>query len=84
MAEHEADKPLALLLPAPFEGLQCQAEPPALAGRLVDEMQGGVEGSTTPSSLSAAQLARLHQLLHEARFQPPDGAHLSPAGAALL
>ena len=51
------------------------------AGRLADEMQGDADGGTRPASLTTAQVARLHQLLHEARFQPPDGAHLSPAGA---
>lgn len=52
------------------------------AGRLAEEMQGGVDGSTAPKELSLAQIARLHQLLHEARFSPPTGNHLSPAGAA--
>ena len=64
--------------------LEARCMPCSLAaGRLVDEMQGSVEASTTPSTLAASQLARLHQLLHEARFQPPDGTHLSPAGTPL-
>ena len=31
-------------------------------------------------SCSVAQVVRLHQLLHEARFSDPNGNHLSPAG----
>ena len=30
--------------------------------------------------LSPLQVVRLHQLLHEARFDEPNGDHLSPAG----
>ena len=30
--------------------------------------------------LSDHQVVRLHQLLHEARFEEPKGDHLSPAG----
>jgi hypothetical protein len=33
-----------------------------------------------PGELGQQQVVRLHQLLHEARFADPDGAHLSPAG----
>ena len=57
-------------------------DPAVAAGRLAEEMQGGVEGSTSPKHLTLAHMARLHQLLHEARFSPPTGGHLSPAGPA--
>ena len=60
------------------------AEPAGGAGRLAEEMQGGVEGCTSPKDLSLAHMGRLHQLLHEARFSPPTGGHLSPAGAPAL
>lgn len=49
-------------------------------GRLVAELRSGVDEDTDPQDLSPQQVARLHQLLQEARFRDPDGAHLSPAG----
>ncbi|KAG2493640.1 hypothetical protein HYH03_008157 [Edaphochlamys debaryana] len=52
----------------------------ALAERLVDEMQMGVEGDMSPRNLTDKQVVRLHQLLHEVRFDDPRGDHLSPAG----
>ncbi|EFJ46844.1 hypothetical protein VOLCADRAFT_62055 [Volvox carteri f. nagariensis] len=53
---------------------------PALAERLAGEMQAGVEGDTNPKHLTDKQVVRLHQLLHEVRFDDPKGDHLSPAG----
>ncbi|GIL49361.1 hypothetical protein Vafri_5660 [Volvox africanus] len=53
---------------------------PALAERLVGEMQAGVEGDMSPRQLTGKQVVRLHQLLHEVRFDDPKGDHLSPAG----
>ncbi|KAK9811024.1 hypothetical protein WJX73_007287 [Symbiochloris irregularis] len=54
--------------------------PKDLAGRLIDEMRAGVEADMAPQELDGKQIMRLHQLLHEAKFKDPDGAHLSPAG----
>jgi hypothetical protein len=54
-----------------------------LTGRLVEELRCGVEPSSDPHELKEAQLVRLHQLLHEARFTDPKGDHLSPAGGGL-
>lgn len=54
--------------------------PKDLASRLIEEMQAEIEADSPPSDLESAQIMRLHQLLHEARFKDPDGAHLSPAG----
>ena len=51
------------------------------AGRLIDEMRSGATPDMAPKELAQHQVVRLHQLLHEARFADPDGAHLSPAGA---
>ena len=51
-----------------------------LAGRLIDEMRSGATADMAPGELGQQQVVRLHQLLHEARFADPDGAHLSPAG----
>ncbi|GLI70794.1 hypothetical protein VaNZ11_015667, partial [Volvox africanus] len=48
--------------------------------RLVGEMQAGVEGDMSPRQLTDKQVVRLHQLLHEVRFDDPKGDHLSPAG----
>ena len=50
------------------------------AGRLIDEMRAGAEPDMAPQELSSSQMMRLHQLMHEVKFQDPDGAHLSPAG----
>ena len=52
------------------------------AQRLVQEARLGAnaENDLTPKDLTAPQAARLHQLLHEARFDDPSGEHLSPAG----
>lgn len=44
------------------------------------ELRSGVDGDTDPQDLSPPQVARLHQLLQEAKFKDPDGGHLSPAG----
>lgn len=44
------------------------------------ELRSGVDEDTDPQDLSPQQVARLHQLLQEARFRDPDGGHLSPAG----
>ncbi len=52
-----------------------------LPGRLISEMQAGVDASTSPRAVSASQATRLHQILHEAKFADPSGSHLSPAGA---
>ncbi|MEW5305936.1 MAG: hypothetical protein WDW36_008446 [Sanguina aurantia] len=52
----------------------------ALAERLIGEVRTGVEATTAPKSLTSAQVVRLYQLLHEARFSDPKGDHLSPAG----
>lgn len=51
------------------------------AGRLISEMQAGVDASTSTRIVSASQATRLHQILHEAKFADPSGNHLSPAGA---
>lgn len=52
----------------------------ALAGRLVEEMRAGVGPDTSPKALTDKQVVRLHQLLHEVKFDDPRGSHLSPAG----
>ena len=52
------------------------------AGRLISEMQAGVDAHTAPRTVSASQATRLHQILHEAKFADPSGSHLSPAGMA--
>jgi len=51
-----------------------------LAERMCAEIGLGVEEETPPDDLSEKQVMRLHQLLHQARFPDPRGAHLSPAG----
>ncbi|CAG9461021.1 unnamed protein product [Pedinophyceae sp. YPF-701] len=51
-----------------------------LAERLACEVGMGVEPESDPTELSTKQVMRLHQLLHQARFPDPKGAHLSPAG----
>ncbi len=43
-------------------------------------MRSGATPDMAPKELAQHQVVRLHQLLHEARFADPDGAHLSPAG----
>ena len=43
-------------------------------------MRSGATADMAPGELGQQQVVRLHQLLHEARFADPDGAHLSPAG----
>lgn len=53
---------------------------PDLAERLCGELKGGLRGDTRPDALTTPQIQRLHHLLHEARFPPPGGGHLSPAG----
>lgn len=55
-----------------------------VAGRLIAEMRGGVDGDTAPRDLDGKQAVALHQLLHEAKFKDPCGDHLSPAGAGPL
>lgn len=54
----------------------------AHAQRLVQEARlgAGAEADLAPKDLTPPQAARLHQLLHEARFDDPSGDHLSPAG----
>ena len=52
------------------------------AGRLISESRSGADPTMKPAELSDKQIIRLHQLLHEAKFDDPDGRHLSPAGAA--
>ena len=54
----------------------------AHAHRLVQEARlgPGAETGLAPRDLAPPQAARLHQLLHEARFDDPSGEHLSPAG----
>ncbi len=47
---------------------------------MIDEMRSGATADMAPGELGQQQVVRLHQLLHEARFADPDGAHLSPAG----
>jgi DNA topoisomerase-6 subunit B len=46
------------------------------------EMRSGADPDMDPKELEEKQIVRLHQLLHEAKFKDPDGAHLSPAGIA--
>lgn len=55
----------------------------AHADRLAAEARAGMAPDTDPRSLDAKQAARLHQLLHEAKFDDPSGDHLSPAGACV-
>ena len=52
------------------------------AVRLISESRSGADPAMKPAELSDKQIIRLHQLLHEAKFDDPDGQHLSPAGAA--
>lgn len=56
----------------------------AVTGRLIDELRSGVDVETHPSDLTTKQITRLHQLLHEAKFNDPDGSHLSPAGISRM
>lgn len=50
-----------------------------LAERIALELR--CDPSTPPGELTPKQLVAAHDLLHQLRFEPPDGAHLSPAGA---
>ncbi|CAD7704824.1 unnamed protein product [Ostreobium quekettii] len=50
------------------------------ARRLIEEMRGGVDPDTSPQELTNKHIIRIHQILHQARFPDPTGAHLSPAG----
>jgi DNA topoisomerase VI subunit B len=43
-------------------------------------MQGDIDEDTPVSSLSASDATKLHHLLQLARFDDPNGKHLSPAG----
>ena len=52
----------------------------AHADRLAAEARAGMSPDADPRTLDAKQAARLHQLLHEAKFDDPSGDHLSPAG----
>jgi DNA topoisomerase VI B subunit len=52
----------------------------AHADRLAAEARAGIKPDAAPASLDAKQAARLHQLLHEVKFDDPSGDHLSPAG----
>lgn len=52
----------------------------AHADRLAAEARAGMHPDADPRTLDAKQAARLHQLLHEAKFDDPSGDHLSPAG----
>jgi hypothetical protein len=60
----------------------------ALAGAIICNVQQPTIHIELPDPIycAAAQAqyvrhtCRLHQLLHEAKFKDPDGAHLSPAG----
>lgn len=52
----------------------------AHADRLAVEARAGMSPDADPRTLDAKQAARLHQLLHEAKFDDPSGDHLSPAG----
>lgn len=36
--------------------------------------------ATSPAELTVKQLVAMHDLLHQLRFENPDGAHLSPVG----
>ena len=47
-------------------------------------MRCGADPNMSPKELDTTQVARLHQLLHEAKFPDPDGSHLSPAGVLVL
>jgi len=53
-----------------------------LAARLAKEVMGGDEGGAKlrPGKLTPEQVARMHQLLRRAKFAPPTGDCLSPAG----
>ncbi|PRW61315.1 DNA topoisomerase 6 subunit B [Chlorella sorokiniana] len=52
--------------------------PRDLAERIVAEVR--CDPSTAPAELTPKQIVALHDLLHQLRFDPPDGGHLSPAG----
>ena len=66
---------------AAFLAREFDAVDRALALRLLGELKGaGLKADGAPQAATAAQAARLHHLLREARFRDPSGAHLSPAG----
>uniref|UniRef100_A0A7S0X7J7 DNA topoisomerase VI subunit B transducer domain-containing protein n=1 Tax=Mantoniella antarctica TaxID=81844 RepID=A0A7S0X7J7_9CHLO len=50
------------------------------AGRLVAELGKGFDAGMAPRDVSETQGTRIQQLLSYARFAPPDGGCLSPAG----
>ena len=52
----------------------------ALADRLLAECGHGVTPGGDPKALQAAQVMALHRLLAAAKFEPPSGDCLSPAG----
>ena len=52
----------------------------ALADRLLAECGHGVAPGGDPKTLQAAQVMALHRLLAAAKFEPPSGDCLSPAG----
>jgi len=53
-----------------------------LAQRLAKEVMGGDEGGAKlrPGKLTPEHVSRMHQLLRRAKFSPPSGECLSPAG----
>eukprot|EP00177_Eucheuma_denticulatum_P008854 GFKZ01016072.1.p1 GENE.GFKZ01016072.1~~GFKZ01016072.1.p1 ORF type:complete len:719 (-),score=110.52 GFKZ01016072.1:1545-3701(-) len=54
--------------------------PRALAGRLITELGADFTQHMTVGELSLNQIRQIDALLHEARFDMPDGKCLSPAG----
>jgi DNA topoisomerase VI subunit B len=66
---------------AAFLAREFDAVDKPLALRLLGELRScGLKADGDPQKATAAQAARLHHLLREARFRDPSGAHLSPAG----
>lgn len=49
-----------------------------LAEKIALEMR--CDPATSPTELTSRQIVAMHDLLHQVRFDNPDGSHLSPAG----
>ena len=65
--------PLQLLPPPP--------PPPPLTAAEKISLEMRCDPSHPPADLTTKDIVAMHDLLHQLRFQNPDGAHLSPAGA---
>ena len=53
--------------------------PRGTAEKIALEMR--CDPATSPTELTSRQIVAMHDLLHQVRFDNPDGSHLSPAGA---